>query len=828
MRGSLALAFLFVGSLQAQEPPRDAAQGERYRRPSKEVLEVLHAPLLPFASINPTRDAMLLPEVVRFPTIADLAQPMLRLAGVRINPATNARSGTGNADARLYATRLTLKRLPDGSEPPVELPPGARVWPLGWSPDGARFAFTNLAPDGLELWVGESGTGKVRRIKDVRLNDVLSAPAEWLPDGRTLIVKRVPPGRAAPPPAPAAPPGPNVQETASKSASSTYEARDALRSPHDEALFEHYAASQLTLVDAASGETRPIGEPALYHTPSPAPDGEHLLVERLRRPYSRLHTYLRFPTEIEVWNRRGQLVHSLASLPLADEVPIEGVRAGPRYPEWRPTEPATLEWAEALDGGDPRKKVPHRDRVLVLKAPFKEPPLELFKTEHRLSAFLWGERDGLLIVSDYDRDRRWRRTFAFNANDPSSPRLLWEHSATERYKNPGSPLLRALPTGHAVLQQSGDAIYLAGTGASSEGDRPFLDRFDVRTLKAERLFRCDRASYETVMALLDPGGRQFITRRETPNEPPNYFIRTITGPAERPEPGEGAMASSLRPVTTFADPTPQLRGIGKRLVTHKRADGVDLSLTVYLPSGYVGGTRLPTVLYAYPLEYTDPSLASQVVGSSQRFTTIGGASHLFFLLAGYAVIEPTMPVVGSPRTVYDTFVEQLVANARAAIEKAVEMGVTDPNRVGVAGHSHGGLMAANLLAHSDLFRAGIARSGAHNKTLTAFGFQTERRTLWEALDTYIRVSPLFYANKIKDPLLLIHGERDANPGTTPMQSERLYEAIRGNGGRARLVMLPLESHGYVGRESVEHTLYEMIAWFDRHVKNAPPRAPAKD
>ncbi|MCS6861560.1 MAG: prolyl oligopeptidase family serine peptidase, partial [Abditibacteriales bacterium] len=499
----------------------------------------------------------------------------------------------------------------------------------------------------------------------------------------------------------------------------------------------------------------------------------------------------------------------VASLPLAENVPIDGVPTGPRSVHWRPTEPATLVWVEALDDGDPRKKVPHRDRVLMWKAPFEGQPTELTKTQHRYSGIIWGEK-GLALLREFDRDRRWSRTFLINADNPSqSPRLVWDLSSQERYNNPGAPVMRPLPNGQSVMWQHGNHIFLSGQGATPQGDRPFLDRFDLTTLKSERIFRCDENSYESVVALVADDGSRFITRYETPNDPPNYFLRTVA-----PSPQKVAL-------TNFPDPAPQLRGIKKQLITYKRADGVPLSFTLYLPADYQPGQRLPTVVWAYPMEFTDPSTAGQVSGSPHRFTLISGASHLFFLTQGYAVLDDVaMPVVGDPETVNNTFIEQIIANAQAAIDKAVELGVTDRHRVGVGGHSYGAFMTANLLAHCDLFRAGIARSGAYNRTLTPFGFQNERRTIWEAPDLYIKVSPFMFAHKINEPILLIHGEADNNAGTFPIQSERLFHAIKGNGGTVRFVSLPHESHGYIARESVEHTLFEMIAWFDRYVKNA--------
>jgi dipeptidyl aminopeptidase/acylaminoacyl peptidase len=331
-------------------------------------------------------------------------------------------------------------------------------------------------------------------------------------------------------------------------------------------------------------------------------------------------------------------------------------------------------------------------------------------------------------------------------------------------------------------------------------------------LQAQEIFRSGNSDFENFVALMDDSGNRFLTRKESPLDPPNLFLRVAGQP------------QAAQKLTNFSDLTPQLRGIKKQLVRYKRADGVDLSFTLYLPPNYKEGTRLPTVVWAYPLEFTDASVAGQVSGSTNRFTQIGGISHLFFLLNGYAVLDDaTMPVVGNPETVNDTFIKQINDSAKAAIDKAVEMGVTDRDRVGVGGHSYGAFMTANLLAHSDLFRAGIARSGAYNRTLTPFGFQGERRNFWEATKLYTDVSPFFYANKINEPILLIHGEADNNQGTFPIQSERLFAAIRGTGGTARLVMLPLESHGYSAKESVEHTLFEMINWFDKYVKNAPPR-----
>jgi dipeptidyl aminopeptidase/acylaminoacyl peptidase len=806
---------------------------QSYQKPQKEIQDVLDAAVTPSASINPTRDYILLAEGVRYPPLAELAQPMLRLAGMRINPNAN----TLYRDS--YFVKLRLLKVAGGSEVTISLPPGLRIgFPL-WSPDGKHFLFSSTTASGMDLWLGETDSGRVKKLKGVTLNSAygpaaFGPPARWLPDNRTLLVPLVPANRSKPPAANSLPSGPRVQESLGKTKPArTFQ--DMLTSPYDEDLFDYYSTSQLALVDTSSGKVTLISQPAIFQSAEPSPDGKYLLVTRLHRPYSYALPHTAFPKEVEVWDTRGNLKHHVASFPLADQVPIEGVPVGPRICNWKPTAPATLYFVEALDHGDPKEKVPYRDRLALLDAPFNGTPAELTKTENRLVNLQWGEQGDVLLVTDYDRDKRWATTRMLKTNDATAQsKVLWSLSVNDRYNNPGSPLAHALPNGYRAMIQHGDWIYLTGPGASPEGDRPFLDRFNLQTLKSERLFRSDATSYEAVITLLNDDGSLVLTRREKSTEPLNLFVRSLSGSGADAATNANssdahARETAMRPLTHFPDPTPQLRDIKKQLVTYKRADGVQLSFTLYLPPGYKEGTRVPTVLWAYPLEFGDSSTAGQVTGSTQRFTTFTGPTQLFFLLAGYAVLNnATMPIVGDPETVNNTFVEQVLMDAQAAVDKAVEMGVADPDRVGVAGHSYGAFMTANLLAHSKLFRAGIALSGAYNRTLTPFGFQNERRTLWEAPELYTKVSPFMSADKIKEPLLLIHGDADDNEGTFPLQSERLYQAISGLGGTVRLVNLPLEAHTYESRESIEHTLYEMIRWFDKYVKNAPPRAASSE
>lgn len=781
-----------------------------YQKPPKEIADILNAPVTPITSVSPAKDKIALLEPLRYPPISELAEPMLRLAGLRINPRTNAQH------QQTYFVKVTLKNIADGKETPVSLPAGAKMISPNWSADGKYLAAGNITTKGIEIWIIDIGSAKANLVKNVQVNTAMGG-FDWMPDQKSLIVNLVPKNRgAAPAYQDVVPVSPNIQETYGKTgAIQTFQ--DTLNSPNDESLFEYYTMSQLAIV-GMDGSIKEIGTPAIFDTAEVSPDGNYFLTSRIQRPFSYLFPYSRFPNEVEIWDRSGKSVKKLASVPLLDNLPQGGVTTSPRSYGWIPTEPAMLIWAEALDGGDPKNKAENRDKLMKLSAPFTGNAEELLKVEQRFAGRSFGEKDGMMLFYDFDRDTLKRRIFMTDYRSGSAPKLVSDLNTRDRYNDIGQPVMKSLANGRNVIDQFEDSIFLTGPGSSPKGDRPFLRQMNLKTLKTDEIFRSSEEDYESVVSLIDENGAQFITRRESTSVPPNLYLRQVCPP------GTNCLAVVNKKITDFQDPAPQLRDIKKQLVKYKRADGVDLSFTLYLPPNYKEGTKLPTVLWAYPLEFTDASTAGQVSGSTNRFTSIGGYSHLFFLLQGYAVMDnTTIPIVGDPLTVNDTFVEQMVASAKAAIDKGVEMGVVDRDRVGVGGHSYGAFMTANLLAHSDLFRAGIARSGAYNRTLTPFGFQSERRSFWEAPEIYGKLSPFFHANKINEPMLMIHGAADNNTGTYPIQSERLFAAMKGNGGTARLVMLPHESHGYAGRESIEHTLFEQINWFDKYVKNAKPR-----
>jgi len=800
-----------------------SAKDQGYQLPPKEVVDAFDAQPLPAAILGPTKQMMALTYRRAYPTIAELSQPILRLAGARVNPNTNGPQRTAN----IYA--ITLKEISDGSETKVSVPSQANLSNVHFSPDGTHLSFLNTKPGGIELWIADTATGKARVVSGTdRLNATTGDPCDWLRDNKTIACLMVPPARGAVPAESTVPNGPNIQENLGKAApAATYE--DMLKTAHDDDLFEYYFTSQLALIDIATGRKTLLGRPGVFESVTPSPSGEFLLVARVKRPFSHLIPMNGFPEDIEVWSRANQVVRKIADLPSHEGVSLTGVAAGPRGIRWRPDQPATVIWTEALDGGDLKNKVPFRDKVMSLSAPFAGSPVEFAKTEWRFGGLGFTEK-GVALLSEADRATRRIRTWIIEPGAP--PRKVWDRKQDAAYENPGVPVTRR-DTGAGgfggggggggfggggaagAVMQTGDDIFLTGLGSSPEGDRPFIDRLNLKTLQTERLFRSEAKSYETVIAPLDDEAKTILTRYETPNDPPNYYVRDLT-------------ANSRRAVTDFKDPQPQLRGVTHQFVTYQRKDGVKLNATLYLPPGYQPGTRLPVIMWAYPREFGDADSASQVTGSGNRFTTISGYSHLFLLLSGYAIFDnPTMPIIGG-ETANDTYVEQLVASAEAAIDKVVAMGVGDRDRIGVGGHSYGAFMTANLLAHSRLFRAGFAESGAYNRSLTPFGFQNERRTFWETPDLYARMSPFWYANSIKDPILLMHGEADDNSGTFPIQSERFYMALKGQGATVRYVTLPFEAHGYAARETLLHVLAERLNWFNKWVKNPSPRDAATE
>jgi dipeptidyl aminopeptidase/acylaminoacyl peptidase len=776
-----------------------------YRQPPQSITSVIDAQPEPSVSFSPDGKWLVQVERSAMPSIAELSRKWYGLAGMRIDPVYNSSFQTG------YSRAISIRKTDDvNSLVPIALPPEAMIGSLRWSHLSNQFVLSVFTKEGTDLLLIDPNNPQRPQTILRKINPLLTF-VEWMPNGQSILVCKIPPKRGSEPVADQVPKGPNIQESlGNKSPTRTFQ--DLLASDHDEALLEYFTSSLLMLVNTQDLSARTVFGPAMISGMSVAPDGEHLLVDAIQKPFSRLMTLGSFPETTWVVNLKSNKSTEIVAAPLAENIPIEGVPTWRRAVQWRPDHPASLVWVEALDGGDPRNKAEHRDKIMMQAAPFTDPPVELCRTQHRFSRLGWTQAPVKMLCFDFDRDRRWSRGQLYDAADTTQPpRTIFDRSIRDRYNDPGAPVTKLDENGFPRIVQRDQTIWLVGAGASPDGDLPFLDSMNLTSQETKRLWRCEKGFYEEVIRLMvdDQGNpTSFITEHESPKTPPNLRRRDM----------DGTVVAEL---TKFADPTPQIRGIQKQLVTYQRPDGVPLSATMYLPANWQPGTRLPLLVWAYPVEFNDASTAGQITTSPSRFVRVAGLSHLALVLEGYAVMDnATMPVIGDPETMNDTFIEQIVYAAQAAIDKAVEMGVADRHRVAVGGHSYGAFMTANLLAHCRLFRAGVARSGAYNRTLTPFGFQSERRPYWEAREVYEKVSPFTWANQIRDPLLLIHGEKDNNPGTFPIQSERLYQAIKGNGGSVRLVMLPEESHGYRARESVLHAHAETLDWLNKYVRDA--------
>ena len=781
-------------------------ESQTYQSPPKAIQDLIDVPQSPRVYISPQKSWMAIVEMPSMPSIEEVSQPELRIGGLRINPRTN-----GPARDFYYGVGMKLINLESQEEFLVSgLPTNTHMGNFIWSPDGNYIAFSQTDAEGLYPWILDLSTRRASQLIETPLNGAIRGnPLKWSADSKYLICKTLPENRGEAPTAPATPSGPVVSENAGKEAPNrTYQ--DLLKSPADEALFQYYTSTQLLKV-SLSGESSPFGKICMADYVEPSPNGAYWLVEQIAKPFSYLVPYYRFAQSVEIWDEEGTLVHTLASIPVAEDIPkgFGAVRKGPRSYEWRSDQPATVFWVEAQDQGDPKREAEIRDRMYYLESPFEKGKRPGVEFELRYGGLDWA-KDDLAFSYEYWFKTRKRIVNEFNPQDPEFlTDVVFKRSTEDRYNNPGSFVRKKLPSGHSSLLMNAakNQLFLIGQGASPEGNKPFIDAYSISDGKTKRLWQSESPYYEYPIAIIDPNKGSFITRRESSEEAPNYFLRNWVN-------------EEAKQLTQFPNPYPSLSSVKKEELTYLRKDSVQLSGTLYTPPGYkLEDGPLPTFIWAYPREYKNAAHAGQRTDSPHRFPRLSWGSPIFWVMRGYAVLNnASMPIVGEGKAEpNDSFVDQLVMNAEAAIDKLVEMGVGDRSRMAIGGHSYGAFMTANLLAHSDLFAAGIARSGAYNRSLTPFGFQREERTFWESPEIYFQMSPFMHAHKVNEPILLIHGQADNNSGTFPMQSERFYNALKGHGATTRLVMLPYESHGYRARESVLHMLWEMDQWLERHV-----------
>lgn len=799
----LALPLLVI-----QSATLAANEATRYQVPPQAMIDMVDSPVIPQNIPSPNNEWVMLLERAALPSVNELAQPEVRLAGLRINPRNN------DMARATHALNIRFIRIADKLERTItNLPANAKIGEAQWSPDGKRVAFTLVRDTSIELMVFDLTNGtNAKRIIERPLNALNGRAFAWFGDSKSLLVPLLPLNRGAAPRAPLNVSGPNIQENLGRrNAARTYQ--DLLKSPHDEALFEYYLNSEVArvwldgkLATVASGLVRGF---------APSPDGQYAMVQTIKRPFSYSVPLTRFALKTEIRDALetniGVVIRVLSDLPLAEDEDLDAdaVRKGPRQYQWRADANASILWAQALPPENKKNVI--GDFVFMLPSPFDEEPILLEKTEMRFQNIVWGNNN-IALLTEASRKSRRTITWRIFPNEPSrSPIKLVDRSSEDRYNDPGVPMTEANARGYRVLNFSADgrSIYLNGAGATPEGERPFVDRMDIDSAQMRRLFRSEAPYFDTPIAMIDAGNSKLLMQRESATEAPNMFTRDL-------------VSGKMTQLTKFATPKNPLANVTKEVIKYKRRDGVDLSATLYLPAGFKrGDDPLPLIMWAYPREFRSAENAGQVSGSPYRYVRPSYSGALPFLTQGYAVLDnPAMPIVGeNGKEPNDTYLPQLIQGAEAAIDEVVRRGVADRNKIAVGGHSYGAFMVANLLAHTKLFAAGLAESGAYNRTLTPFGFQAEERNFWKAREVYAQMSPFNFAEQLKTPILFLHGEADSNSGTFPLQSERFYQAIRGLGGTARLVMLPYEDHGYRGRESVLHRLWESNRWLEKYVKN---------
>jgi dipeptidyl aminopeptidase/acylaminoacyl peptidase len=798
----LLLASLAINTPQAQDP-------KGYQLPPKDIADLLLAPPTPGVSVDSKGEWMLLSRRNSYPSVEELAQPELRIAGLRFNPNNYALSRQN------FVSGFSIKNLHNGKEYPIiGLPTPLMAGNISWSPAESRIAFTNTTGKQVDLYTIDINTRQATKINKTALNTITGPAYQWI-DEKTLLYKCALQPASAAPAKQLVPKGPAIQENMGKKASSaTFE--DLIKTPYDEALFSFYGNAQL--VKSNGIKETPIGKPAIFVDVAVSPDKKYVLLRTVHTPYSYLVPAEGFNSTVSVCDINGLPVKTIAELPSLELRPrgFDNTENAPHAFGWRDDKPATLYWCAPLDSGLISKHQDYHDAVYEQPAPFAADARQLFRVALRFDEIVWGNDSTAIVYEGLDGKQSAHMLRLNPATGQTT--LLIERNSTDAYSNPGFPVLTRNKYGAYLLQTTDNGAKLLlnnSVGSSPQGDRPFLAKFDLASHQNDIVWRCPAEKYETITKVLDPQNLIVVTREESQKETPNYYIKDIA--ANTPD----------KPVTAFPNPYPQLDGITRQKVRYKRADGVDLTGDLYLPKGYDAKRDgpLPVIIWAYPREFNSAADAAQVRGSKDRFPLIYWGSPVFWVTKGYAIFDNAeMPIVATDSTKKpnDDFIHQLTLNAEAAIHQLSAMGVGDSNRVAVGGHSYGAFMTVNLLAHTKLFKAGIARSGAYNRTLTPFGFQNEDRTYWQDPKLYYDMSPFNFADKITTPLLLVHGEMDDNSGTFPIQSERLYNAIKGQGGTVRYVVLPYEAHGYRGRENLLHLLYEEDTWLDKYVKNAPP------
>lgn len=800
---SFTALITFSMSMYAQE-------NITYQKPSEEILTLADFEMAPAISMNSTKDQAILVYRNTYKTLDDLNQEEMRLGGLRINPKTSISS------TMTFYTKIKVKNLLTQTETEIKnLPQSAKITYLTWSPDEKKIAFINNTNQGNELWYIDLDNAQAHQLTQAELNANTGNPITWFKDSQQLLVKTqrhryddltdktnaIPDGPIV-----------SASEGGVESQNRTYQ--DLLKDKIDEENFEKLITTDLYRIDL-SGNKKLFKSADMFISESFSPDGKYLMITTLQKPFSYIVPFQRFPMKTTVYTANGDRVKVVNELPLNEVMPkgFMSVRQGKRSLRWRSDKPSSLFYVQALDEGDQANEVEFRDELFSWDAPFNKNPESLAKTSQRYGGIIFGNNQ-TAIVYDQWYDTRNIKTYLLNPSTKNM-KVINDRNYQDVYADPGDFQTERNEFGQQTLLINNHKMYLIGDGYSANGKFPFIDEYDMTTDQSSRIYQSTLTDkLEDISSIIDIDSGKILVNIQSKTDYPNYYFRNIFATHDD---------DSLTKVTDNQNPFESLNDVHKEVIKYQRKDGVELSGTLYLPKGYMereNKEKLPLLIWAYPTEYKDKNSAGQSTANPNEFTFPYYGSFVYWVAKGYAVLDDAaFPIIGEGETEpNDTFIEQLIWNAEAAIDALDEKGYIDRTKVGVGGHSYGAFMTANLLTHSDLFACGIARSGAYNRTLTPFGFQREQRNYWEASDVYNTMSPFMNAEKMKKPMLLVHGEADNNPGTFTLQTERYFQALKGLGAPVRMVILPKESHGYVAKENILHLLWEQEQFLDKYLK----------
>ncbi len=380
------------------------------------------------------------------------------------------------------------------------------------------------------------------------------------------------------------------------------------------------------------------------------------------------------------------------------------------------------------------------------------------------------------------------------------------------------------PNGANVVMLGSDnkTVYLSGTrspGANwnTQAPRPWVDKLDFETGKRDRVFDSPANGYDEFVSALDDDFSAYIYMHESPTVIQDAYVRDMK-------------AGTSTQLTHAKDVAPEVSGAQhKRIQLTRQRDGIKFWVDLTLPADWKPGTRLPGIIWFYPREYT-----AQADYDRSRYTTNinkfpdtpalrPASSTKLWVTQGNAVIEPDCPIMGSAGKMNDNYARDLAENLELTVNAMVDQGYIDRDHVGIGGHSYGAFSTVNALTLTSIFKAGIAGDGMYNRSLTPFGFQSERRNFFEAQSTYLEMSPFFRADKISGPLLMYHSLEDQNVGTAPISSIRMFHALQGLGKPAALFMYPYEDHSVATYQTDLDQWARWFAWFDMYVKNPSPK-----